>query len=201
VEIVQKAELPPDRPGEQSGGTYGMSFEPTEAPALRPTLEPGGRKNLPAIVHIFPYGVSRSRLERAIVNLRVPAVIARDYAGANLILALKATFRKDPARLTDARSRGMNTHVVKSNTYIQIESAVREIFGMQPILGQSDEDSALEEAESAIEQVQQSGHPVELAPQNAYIRRLQHQLVDQAQLNSQSLGDEPRRRLKILPGK
>jgi stage III sporulation protein SpoIIIAA len=201
VEIVQKAELPPDRPGEQSGGTYGMSFDPVEAPALRPTLEPGGRKNLPAIVHIFPYGVSRSRLERAIVNLRVPAVIARDYAGANLILALKATFRKDPARLTDARSRGMNTHVVKSNTYIQIESAVREIFGMQPILGQSDEDSALEEAESAIEQVQQSGHPVELTPQNAYIRRLQHQLVDQAQLSSQSLGDEPRRRLKILPGK
>lgn len=202
VEVVQKAELPPDRPGEVTGGTYGMTFEPQPnagIPPARPTMEPGGRKNLPAIVHIFPYGVSRSRLERAIANLRVPAVIARDYAGANLVLALKATFRKDPARLTDARSRGINTHIVKSNTYIQIESAVREIFGMEPVLGPSDEDAALEEAEAAIERVQQSGEPVELAPQNAYVRRLQHQLVDQAQLTSQSLGDEPRRRLKILP--
>ncbi|MGC4044474.1 MAG: R3H domain-containing nucleic acid-binding protein [Armatimonas sp.] len=205
VEVVQKAELPPDRPGEVTGGTYGMTFEPQPAAGsiatapLRPTLEPGGRKNLPSIVHIFPYGVSRSRLERAIANLRVPAVIARDYAGANLVLALKATFRKDPARLTDARSRGMSTHIVKSNTYIQIESAVREIFGMEPVLGPSDEDAALEEVEEAIERVQRSGEPVELAPQNAYVRRLQHQLVDQAQLNSQSLGDEPRRRLRILP--
>jgi stage III sporulation protein SpoIIIAA len=200
VEVVQKAELPPDRPGEKSGGTYGMSFEPQpDALPVRPVGEGGGRKNLPAIVHIFPYGVSRSRLERAIANLRVPAVIARDYAGSNLVLALKATFRKDPARLTDARNRGMATHVVKSNTYIQIENAVREIFGMEPALGPSDEDAAIEEAEAAIERVKASGEPVELAPQNAYVRRLQHQLVDQAELRSQSLGDEPRRRLKILP--
>ena len=40
---------------------------------------------------------------------------------------------------------------------------------------------------------------VELAPQNAYVRRLQHQLVERAELDSESLGVEPRRRLKILP--
>ena len=37
VEVVQKAEMQPDRPGERSGGTYGMSFdpEPGEPPAPR----------------------------------------------------------------------------------------------------------------------------------------------------------------------
>jgi predicted RNA-binding protein Jag len=41
------------------------------------------------------------------------------------------------------------------------------------------------------------GEPVELNPQNAYIRRLQHQLAEQHQLASSSIGAEPRRRVRI----
>jgi hypothetical protein len=33
----------------------------------------------------------------------------------------------------------------------------------------------------------------------AYIRRLQHQLVERFNLSSRSVGDEPQRRLRILP--
>jgi predicted RNA-binding protein Jag len=43
------------------------------------------------------------------------------------------------------------------------------------------------------------GTAVELAPQNAYIRRLQHQLVEQSELVARSTGKEPRRRLRIYP--
>ncbi|MFA6549205.1 MAG: R3H domain-containing nucleic acid-binding protein, partial [Candidatus Margulisiibacteriota bacterium] len=39
----------------------------------------------------------------------------------------------------------------------------------------------------------------ELSPQNAYVRRLQHQAVEDAGLYSESVGDEPRRRLRIYP--
>jgi hypothetical protein len=42
------------------------------------------------MVRIFPYGVARSRLERAINDLRAPAVIARDMDSADAVVALKA---------------------------------------------------------------------------------------------------------------
>jgi predicted RNA-binding protein Jag len=41
--------------------------------------------------------------------------------------------------------------------------------------------------------------PVEIAPQNAYLRRLQHQLVAENELSARSTGKEPQRRLRITP--
>jgi stage III sporulation protein SpoIIIAA len=209
VEVVQRAELPPDRPGERSGGTYGMAFDPQPDSGANGAYRSGGeagdgaaegRRPMPATVRIFPYGVSRSRLERGIANLRLPAVIARDVGEADVVIALKASFRKEPARLHEARGRAsLGTYMVKSNTYIQIESVLREIFGMAAIVAVSEEDAALAETEEAIERILAGGEPVELAPQNSYLRRLQHQLVEQAQLQSESVGIEPRRRLRILP--
>jgi predicted RNA-binding protein Jag len=39
--------------------------------------------------------------------------------------------------------------------------------------------------------------PVEISPQNAYLRRLQHQLVSENELSARSMGKEPQRRLRI----
>lgn len=207
VEVVQKAELPPDRPGERSGGTYGMSFDPQEdrngsggrrvETEIRSDREPPAKRNLPATVRIFPYGVSRSRLERAIVNLRVPAIVSKDLHDADVIIALKATFRREPAKLQEARSKSLGAYVVKSNTYIQLENCLREIFGMDAGAAPTDEESAVMEAEEAIEYVLATGEPIELAPQNSFVRRLQHQLVEQAKLLSESVGVEPKRRIRI----
>ena len=47
--------------------------------------------------------------------------------------------------------------------------------------------------------MQASGNPVELAPQNAYVRRLQHQLAERNNLMSRSRGSEPNRRVELLP--
>jgi len=41
--------------------------------------------------------------------------------------------------------------------------------------------------------------PVEIGPQNAYLRRLQHQLVAENELSARSTGKEPQRRLRITP--
>ncbi|GAB4469568.1 MAG: AAA family ATPase [Armatimonadaceae bacterium] len=211
VEIVQRAELPPDRPGERSGGTYGMAFDPepdygmrgdrarTEIRGDRGDMEPPEKRSLPGTVRIFPYGVSRSRLERAILNLRVPAVVSRDLHESDVVVALKATFRREPAKLHDARNKPLGTYVVKSNTYIQIENCVREIFGLDAGIPPTDEEAAILETEEAIEFVKSSGEPVELAPQNSFVRRLQHQMVEQAKLLSESVGVEPKRRIRISP--
>jgi len=45
--------------------------------------------------------------------------------------------------------------------------------------------------------VMSEGEPVELSPQSAYIRRLQHQLAEKHNLSSASQGREPNRRVKI----
>jgi predicted RNA-binding protein Jag len=58
---------------------------------------------------------------------------------------------------------------------------------------------ALEEARQAITRVMDRLEPMELSPRRAYIRRLQHQLVERFNLSSRSIGDEPMRRLRILP--
>lgn len=216
VEIVQKAELPPDRPGERSGGTYGMSFDPEPQRNERTVsgsgrarteiregrsgdMEPAGKRNLPPTVRIFPYGVSRSRLERALANLRVPAMVSKDMQDADVVIALKATYRREPAKLAEARGRSLGAYIVKSNTYIQIENVVREIFGLEAGVAPTDEEAAVLEAEEAIEYVQTTGETVELAPQNSFVRRLQHQLVEQAKLLSESVGVEPKRRIRISP--
>jgi predicted RNA-binding protein Jag len=59
---------------------------------------------------------------------------------------------------------------------------------------------AMTEAEEAIHTVLQQDRPIELTPQRAYIRRLQHELAQRFNLSSQSRGREPQRRVRILPG-
>jgi len=57
---------------------------------------------------------------------------------------------------------------------------------------------ALDEAREAIEAVANGQKDeVELSPQNAYVRRLQHQLVERHELTARSTGKEPNRRLRI----
>ncbi|MGH2401051.1 MAG: R3H domain-containing nucleic acid-binding protein [bacterium] len=41
--------------------------------------------------------------------------------------------------------------------------------------------------------------PVELSPQNSYVRRLQHQLIQRYGLASESRGEDPFRRVVIFP--
>ncbi len=185
--------------GEPSGEDHGLSG------LVTPNVD--GRTNarpLPATVRIFPYGVSRSRLDRAIAETRVPAYIARDVTDADVVLALKTTYKKEPGKMREAAQRRLPVYVVRSNSITQIASSIRDIFGMAPSSPgrDSEQDSmetALQEAQDAIEMVQQTNTPVELAPANSYTRRLQHQLIERFQLTSESVGVEPRRRVRILP--
>ena len=71
---------------------------------------------------------------------------------------------------------------------------LREIFNLSRISAQ---ERALQEAQSAIEHVLETSEPIELAPQSSYLRRLQHELVNQYSLQSQSVGAEPTRRLRV----
>ena len=58
-------------------------------------------------------------------------------------------------------------------------------------------DAALKEAEEAASRVREDQQPIELSPQSAYIRRLQHLIAERNNLLSKSSGKEPSRRVRI----
>jgi stage III sporulation protein SpoIIIAA len=185
---------------DEDGVTSGRLALP--APGSTVANPTAAAKPLPATVRIFPYGVSRSRLDRAIAETHVPAYIARDVTDADVVVALKATYKREPGKMREAAQKRLPVYVVKSNTYAQIAGSIREIFRLGPAPADEEEDEvseALLEAQEAIDLVKQTKEAVELAPANSFTRRMQHQLVERFQLVSESVGVEPQRRVRILP--
>ncbi|HRC87350.1 MAG TPA: R3H domain-containing nucleic acid-binding protein, partial [Thermoanaerobaculia bacterium] len=92
---------------------------------------------------------------------------------------------------------GLRFAVLKSNTVTQLESFLRGEFGLPELpVGY---DQVLRETEDAIDQVLEEGRPVELAVQDRQIRRIQHEIITNAGLTSESRGREPHRRVVIFP--
>ena len=182
-----------DRP-ERNGRSRREPLPIASAPsgALQVRKEPRGIKR------IFPYGVNRNRLDRAILESHVQATVARDISEADVVLALKASFRREPARMREGSNKNLPTFIVKSNTFAQIAAAVKDIFQAGP-LERGYSDDAVREAEQGVQTALVTSAPVDLAPQNSYVRRLQHQIAERSDLVSESVGDEPRRRVRIFP--
>ncbi|MBA3469287.1 MAG: AAA family ATPase [Herpetosiphonaceae bacterium] len=165
--------------------------EDIEAAAIVPRKP---NRGIPA--RIFPFGVSRNRLEKALEHLNIQATLVREMDQATMVMTLKNYYRQHPARLRDAEERGIPVYVLRSNTQNQMEECLGSAFDVE--VGSDPLNAAIEEVEDAISQViEGQQESIELAPQNPYIRRLQHQMVERYNLNSESTGKEPRRRLRI----
>ena len=147
-------------------------------------------------MRISPYAVSRSRIEQAIADLHVPASVAETLQDADIVLTLKSQERRQPRKLREAVERGTTQHVLKSNTANQIQKFLRSLFEVEDA---DEQEMALREVEGAISEVLKSTQPVELSPQNSYVRRLQHQLIQRYGLASESRGEEPFRRVVVFP--
>ncbi len=177
-----------------------------EAPkAKAPTATAPSRRNGSAqdqdnrrVIKVFPFGVSRSKFEQAIKASQLPVVLADRIEGSDALITLRNYYRKKPQVLRDAESYGIPVHVLKNHTLPQIEQSLLNIIGVedkgQPLY------QALKEAEDAISEVMASEAAVELSPQTSYVRRLQHQLAQRYNLSSRSIGQEPYRRVTIIPG-
>ena len=151
-----------------------------------------------ALMRIYPFGINRKRLARAARTLNVPVNLVDDLGQADSVITLQGYYRQAPQRLRDAEAAGVPVYVLKANTVVQMENCLALLFEMQP-LGEEALTEALQETQTAIEQVRNGERAeVELAPQNAYVRRLQHQMIDRYGLASESRGHEPHRRVRIL---
>ena len=80
-------------------------------------------------VRLYPFGISRNRLEQAIGALGVAATITRDLREADIVLTLKNYYRRRPQQLQEAESLGKPVYVMRSNTGTQMESVLAGIFG------------------------------------------------------------------------
>jgi len=146
-------------------------------------------------MRIYPYGVARNRLRQAAQELIVPIEILDELDKADVVLTLKSHYRNRPRLLVDAEDQGIPIYVLRSNTLTQIENFLAGLFDLE-----KDEDNlsrALRETQEAIRDVIAGTKMVELSPQNAYIRRRQHELARSFNLISHSRGKEPRRRVRI----
>ncbi|MEO6195003.1 MAG: R3H domain-containing nucleic acid-binding protein [Thermoanaerobaculia bacterium] len=192
------------RPGRTATPWFSAPVADDEPQAADPPADDSEEAPLPPVkalhgktVRIFPYAVSKAKLERALRKFRVSAYIVDDLDAADMVVTVKAQERRQPRRLRDAHVRGIPFYVVRSNTITQMENFLSSVFGVNdPLAG---DDEALREVEDGIDEALEEGHPVELSPQNNYLRRLQHQIIERYGLASESKGDEPYRRVVIYP--
>jgi stage III sporulation protein SpoIIIAA len=146
-------------------------------------------------VRIFAYGVNRTRLEQAIRQQKAPAMAVLDVNQADVVMTVKNYYRRKPQPLRDAEAAGIPIYVLRSNTGSQIEEGVTKVA---PMASGPVDTAAIQEVEDAAHDVLNGDLPaIELSPQNAYIRRLQHQIAERYNLVSRSTGREPFRRVMI----
>ncbi len=151
---------------------------------------------------VYPFGISRKRLEQAVRETGARIALAEELSEADTVMTLRSYFRRKPQALRDAEHRGIPIYVLKTNTVPQMEQS---LLSMQQRASSPEEASgpadtnAMQETEDAIAGVLNGADgAVELTPQNAYIRRLQHQMAQRYNLTSRSQGREPHRRVMIF---
>jgi stage III sporulation protein SpoIIIAA len=186
----------PNAPWGRSSSVERFERAPAEPSRTSPPSQPSSRGS---VVRVYPFGVNRSRLEQAIRQLQTPAIIVGSVQEADVAMTVKNYYRRKPQPLRDAEALGIPIHVLRSNTGSQIEEALLKVGHGQPSEVTT---GALQEVEDAINDVLTNAQPsVELTPQNAYIRRLQHQVAERYNVGSRSTGREPFRRVMIYrPG-
>ena len=182
-----------DSGGEVKVSTARATRDAADAVERRSTPRTPAR-DIRETVKVYPFGISWSRLDEAARGLNLPVAVVREPEDADVVITLKNYYRRKTPRLRNAESNGVPIYVARSNSTSQIASALTSVFELR----RGPEEDALDETREAIEAVASGGRDeVELEPQNAYVRKLQHELIERANLSSRSTGHEPNRRVQI----
>ena len=168
----------------------------TKSPVIiRPVIES-------AVPKIFLFGVNRGRLEQVAEEMQLRLNIVEDINEASVLVTSKKYYRQKPRRIVDAEAAKLPIYVLRGNSTPQIRQFLAVTYHVDERETESFE-SALKEAEEAVDRLRGGEETVELEPQTAYIRRLQHLVAEHSHVASQSTGKEPNRRVRIfkeMPG-
>ena len=191
----------PDAEDSRLGGQMAVPAAPGAAgnggsylPEDEPEIEPARR----SVVRIYPYGIGQNRLRTAASSLKVPVQIVDNLNAADAVMTIKNYYRQQPAPILEAERRNIPIYILRSNTVMQMEQCLVDIFHM-PSDPVDVFDEAMRETQDGIQRVLNGAtDDIELSPQSASIRSQQHQLARAANLISHSYGREPYRRVRIF---
>jgi len=150
----------------------------------------------PRVLRVYAYGVGKNRFRQAAQNLHLPVDLVDELRHADVVVTLKNYYRRRPQPIADAERRGLPIHVLRANTVAQMESCLADLFGLD-VADLDPMALATREAEDAIRKVLSGAKSVDLSSQNSYVRRMQHEMVRQANLVSHSYGKDPHRHVRI----
>lgn len=154
---------------------------------------------------IYLYAVSRSIAEKVIERLDLNAEITRNLDDADIVIAHKNFVKGGAKVLSTAEENKLQIFYVKTNSMAQIQKVIKEALDIVELNEKQTfydiTEKALDEAKAAIEKVLAGAKDIELTPQNQQIRKLQHELVEQHNLASTSIGEGENRHLRIVGGK
>jgi stage III sporulation protein SpoIIIAA len=148
-------------------------------------------------IHIYPYGVARNRLVQAAKHLGVPALVVNNLEEADVLITLRTYYRSRQQPVVEAEARSMPIYVLRANTITQMEQSLAELFNLSVENGSVEWDIIAAQTQVAIQSILNGQRFVDLPPAAANIRRMQHEMVRQAELVSHSYGKEPNRRVRI----
>ena len=179
-----------DARGGYEGGGYDRGSSPYAASAAPPEQRSG-------FMNVYLFGVNRGRAEEVIEATHMPFQITDDLREAQAVLTTKAQYRNRPATLMQAENAAIPVIVLRKNTGEQIERSFTSLAGSTGLKASVHE--GLSEAEQAVERLTESGeNSVDLSPQSAYVRRLQHEIAARNKMESRSSGREPMRRVRLF---
>ncbi len=152
---------------------------------------------------LYLYAVSRTIVEKLIERLNLNVEIIRNVEDADIVIAHK-NFAKGGAKiLNTAKEYRVQIFYVKTNSMAQIQKVLKDALDIQSgdvesLIGYTDDvEKALDEAKSAIKMVMDGAEMIELEPQPTQIRKQQHELIEQYNLESTSIGEGDNRHIRI----
>lgn len=148
------------------------------------------------MVSILPYGVNKGKLLQAVRGINAPVEVVGDLTHADMLLTTKNYYRRSTQALQTAEQRGKPVYVLRKNTLAQIQQFVAAIARKQSQDAHtaSQHSDAVEEAEQAVSRLLHEGEvQIQLSPQTAFVRHLQHKIANQNGVSSSSEGREPNR--------
>ncbi len=151
---------------------------------------------------LYLFGVNRGRFEQMTKDAGLDVDIVDNIGSANLFVTSKRYYRRKPQKVRDAEAANLPIYVLRSNTPSQIRQFLNTIY---PLASREESEDrtdsltvALGEAQEAVNLIKSGQESVELSPQSAYIRRLQHLIAKRNGLSSRSFGKDPERRVRIF---
>ena len=146
---------------------------------------------------IYLFGVNRSRILQMGRDLHIDLDIVDNLNEASMFVTSKNYYRRRPQKVRDAENAHMPVYVLRSNTPPQMRQLLSTLYPQKDNIKTDSFKTALDEAEEAVEQVNEGEEAIELSPQSSYIRRLQHIIAQRSDLDSHSFGRDPNRRVRI----